>query len=125
MKNLRGLVVDDDAASAKLVSVVLRGESCEVQIAQNAEEALARLVTFRPHFIVLDLILPMMSGLLLAHRLKANPATREIVLIALTVVNGPQAERATRDVGCSAHFLKPIDPLSFPKRVLECLKGKV
>ena len=123
LKGLRALVVDDDAASAKLVSVVLRGEGCEVEIAPNAEDALTTLVSFRPDFIVLDLILPLMSGLLLAQRLKADPATRKIVIIALTVVNGPEAERATRDAGCSAYFRKPLDPLSFPERVLECLDG--
>ena len=123
LSGLSALVVDDDAASAKLVAVVLRGEDCEVGIARNAEEALATLATFRPDFIVLDLILPLMSGLLLAQRLKADPATRAIVIVALTVVNGPDAERAALAAGCNAYFRKPIEPLSFPERVLVCLKG--
>jgi CheY-like chemotaxis protein len=123
LSGLSALVVDDDAASAKLAAVVLRGEGCEVGIARNAEEALATLATFRADFIVLDLILPLMSGLLLAQRLKADPATRGLVILALTVFNGPEAERAALAAGCSAYFRKPIEPLSFPQRVLSCLKG--
>jgi putative two-component system response regulator len=124
LKGLTALVVDDDALNAKLAAVVLLGEGCKVEVARSAEEALVWLQTFRPDFIVLDLILPLMSGLLLAQRLKVNPVTSEIVLIALTVFNGPGAKRAALDAGFSAYFRKPIDPLSFPARVLECLRSK-
>jgi CheY-like chemotaxis protein len=123
LKGLKALVVDDDASNAKLAAVVLLGEGCEVEVARTAEEALVTLQGFRPDFVVLDLILPLMSGLLLAQRLKVDPATRDIVLIALTVFNGPDAERAALDAGFSAYFRKPIDPLSFPARVLECLRS--
>jgi CheY-like chemotaxis protein len=107
------LVVDDDPASAKLLSVVLRAEGCETRVAGSAEEALEILPSFRPRVMILDVILPLMSGLLLAQRLKADPETRDIVLIAVSAFNGCEAVRAAHAAGCAAYMPKPIDPLTF------------
>lgn len=107
------LVVDDDAASAKLFSILLRSEGCDVRVAQSAEEAFNVLERFRPRIIVLDLILPLMSGLLFAQHIKGDPATSDIILIAVTVFNGPDAERTALSAGCSAYLRKPIDALTF------------
>jgi CheY-like chemotaxis protein len=116
------LVVDDDAPSAKLVSVVLESEGYIVHSASSAEEALARLRSIRPDVMVLDLILPLMSGLLLAEQLKANAATADIVLIAVTAFNGSKTERIAARAGFSAYVRKPIDPASFVKLVFATLE---
>jgi hypothetical protein len=123
LASLPVLVVDDDAASAKLVAVILRGEGCDVRIAVHAEDALAQLRTFRPRLIVLDLVLPMMSGLLLAQQLKAKPETRDIVLLAVTVFNGPETAQMALAAGCSAHIHKPVDPDAFIQLVLIHFRG--
>lgn len=117
------LVVDDDAPSAKLLSVVLSGESCDVKIATDAEEALLMLQTFKPRVVVIDLILPLMSGLLLAERLRADPAKAGMLLIAVTAFNGREVERLARQAGFAAYLRKPIDPLSFAQLVAEKLGG--
>jgi CheY-like chemotaxis protein len=111
------LVVEDDPASAKLVSIVLAGEGAEVHTASSAEDALEHIGRFAPRLIVLDLVLPFMSGLLLAQRLKASPATRDSVIIAVTSFNGPEIERLTRSAGCDAYVRKPIDVHSFARLV--------
>lgn len=116
--------MDDDAASGKLVGVALGLEGCDVRIAASAEEALAMLRTFRPRVMVIDLILPLMSGLLLAQRLKADDATSDIVLIAVTAFNGAEAERVAREVGIAAYVRKPIDPLTFTQVVADALRGE-
>ncbi len=117
LKDLPVLIVDDDQPSAKLLSVVLSGEGCRVQIAPSAEEALVALQSFKPHVIIIDLILPLMSGLLLAQRLKAESAAQDAVLIAVTAFNGPQAQRVALEAGFAAYVRKPIDPLSFARLV--------
>jgi CheY-like chemotaxis protein len=58
-----------------------------------------------------------MSGLLLAQRLRAEPATQDAVLIAVTAFNGPQAQRVALEAGFVAYVRKPIDPLSFAQLV--------
>lgn len=116
------LVVDDDAPSVKLLSVVLRSEGCLVETARSAEEAIERLRTLRPDVIVVDLILPLMSGLLLADHLKTDPATSRIALIAVTAFNGQKSERIALQAGFSAYVRKPIDPTSFAKLVFAILE---
>jgi CheY-like chemotaxis protein len=123
LQDLPVLVVDDDPASAKLVSIVLRGEGSVTRIAESAEEALAILPTFHPRLIVLDLVLPLMSGLLFAQKLKADPETREIVIVAVTAFNGPEAERMAKDAGCALYIRKPIDPIGLPKLLSTHLGG--
>jgi DNA-binding response OmpR family regulator len=118
------LVVDDDPGSAKLAAVLLRSEGCEVVIARSAEQAFAVLESFRPHAIVLDLILPLMSGVLFAQRVKENPETEGIVLVAVTVLNGAHTEALVRKVGCAAYMRKPINPESFAECVAACLRRK-
>jgi two-component system, cell cycle response regulator DivK len=117
------LIVEDDAASAKLVAVVLQTEGCVTRIARSAEEALAVIETFSPRVIVLDLILPRMSGLLLAERLKKGPATRDIPIIAVSAFNGPETVRIAESAGCAAYIRKPIDPIALPQLLLSHLGG--
>jgi CheY-like chemotaxis protein len=109
------LIVDDDLPSAKLLSVVLEAEGCRVQVAHSAEEAMPLVRTFKPRAITMDLILPLMSGLLFTQRLKEDPLTRGIVVVAITAFNGPTAERVALDAGCAAYVRKPIDPPSVIK----------
>jgi CheY-like chemotaxis protein len=123
LEGLRILVVEDDPASAKLLSVALAMDGANVRTATTAEDALLQIACFAPRLVVLELVLPFMSGLLLAQRLKANPATRHIVIIAVTAFNGPETERMTRAAGCAAYVRKPIDVLSFANLVSTHLGG--
>ena len=123
LEKLRVLVVDDDPASAKLMSIILRAEGCEICCAGSAEEAQPLVGSFRPRLIMLDLVLPFMSGLSFAQQLKADPATRDIVIVAVSAYNGYGAERAATEVGCALFLRKPIDPVRFPQLLATYLGG--
>ena len=116
------LIVEDDPANAKLAAVLLSQEGWKVRIAASAEDALDVLHDFHPDLILLDLILPRMSGLLLATELKADPATSDIVMVALSAANGPVTEKLALAAGCAAYVHKPIDALAFPAWVRSCLE---
>ncbi|HTQ03285.1 MAG TPA: response regulator [Polyangiaceae bacterium] len=115
--------MDDDAPSAKLVAVLLEAEGCEVRVVRSAEEALATVGSFAPRLAIVDLLLPLMSGLLLAQRLKANPETAGVALVAVTAFNGRASERMARDAGFAGYTRKPIDPGSFVAFLIDCLRG--
>lgn len=123
LAGVRVLVVEDDAASAKLVSVVLQGEGCAVRVASTAEEAERALADFAPQVIVLDFVLPTMSGLLFAQRLAAREGERPAV-VATSVMSGPEVARLALDAGCAVYLPKPIDPLALPAVVASCLGGQ-
>ena len=78
------LIVDDNAVNLKLVHLLCTLEGYEVRTATNAEEALRVLQSFHPRLILMDLQLPGMNGLELTRRLKAEPATRDVRIVALT-----------------------------------------
>lgn len=122
LAGVRVLVVEDDAASAKLVAVVLQGEGCVVRAVSTGEEAERALTDFAPEVIVLDLVLPTMSGLLFAQRLATREGARPAV-IATSVMRDPEVERMALAAGCAVYVPKPIDPLALPAVVASCLGG--
>jgi CheY-like chemotaxis protein len=117
------LIVDDDHASAKLMAVILRARGWTASVVPDAEAALALLDRTQPRLVVIDLILPRMSGLVLAQTIKANPATRDVVLIAVSSFNGPTTRRMVLEAGCAAYMAKPIDRPAFVKLLDQHLGG--
>lgn len=103
------LIVDDNAANLKLARVLLTGEGYAVQTAIDAEQALETLKSFRPQLILMDIQLPGMDGLELTRRLKADPATRGITVVALTAYAMKGDEQKALAAGCSGYISKPID----------------
>jgi len=118
------LLIEDDAASRKLEAVVLTDAGALVTAVDSAEEGLTALGQRKADVIVLDLVLPKMGGLVLVEQLKADPATRDIVIIAVTSLNGPDVERVARRAGCAAYLKKPIDTQTFAATVGSYLEGE-
>ena len=116
------LIVEDEEASAKLIAGTLETHGYDTRIAGNAEEAIALLAPFAPRAIVLDLVLPQMSGLVLAEQLKENPATRDIPIIATSEFSAQDAAQIAREAGCAYYVSKSIDPASFRRLLLDRLK---
>jgi two-component system, cell cycle response regulator DivK len=107
------LIVDDNPLNLKLIRVLLRSEGYEVRTSADAEGALTALQEFRPAVILMDLQLPGIDGLELTRRLKADPATRDITIIALTAYAMKGDEEKARAAGCDGYLTKPIDTAAF------------
>ena len=103
------LVVDDNAQNLKLARILLGAEGYDVRTAVDAEEAIVVLDNFTPRLILMDLQLPGMDGLELTRRLKADPARRAILIIALTAYAMKGDEERARAAGCDGYVSKPID----------------
>jgi CheY-like chemotaxis protein len=116
------LIIEDEEASAKLIAGTLETHGYDTMIAGTAEEAIALLAPFAPRAIVLDLVLPQMSGLVLAEQLKENPATRDIPIIATSEFSAQDAAQIAREAGCAYYVSKSIDPASFRRLLLDRLK---
>src|SRR6187551_2348184 len=80
----RVLIVDDNPTNLKLVAFLVKAQGYEVETAGDADAALASIAARPPALILMDLQLPGIDGLELTRRLKADPATREIKVIAVT-----------------------------------------
>lgn len=115
------LIVDDNAINLKLVRVLLQGEGYEVREAASGEEMFAMLPTFRPRLILMDIQLPREDGLQLTRRLKADPATRDIVVIAVTAYAMKDDHARAAAAGCDDYVTKPIDTRLLPRLVAQHL----
>ena len=119
------LIVDDNPQNLKLAKVILAAEGYEVKTAIDAEDALRILESFTPRLILMDLQLPRMDGLELTRRLKADPARREIIVIALTAYAMKGDDEKAFAAGCDGYISKPIDIDGLPRVVAEYLARRV
>jgi two-component system cell cycle response regulator DivK len=103
------LIVDDNPTNAKLLAYVLARQGHQVATAADADQALAAIARDRPRLILMDLQLPGIDGLELTRRLKADPATAGIVVVAVTAYAMTGDEDRARAAGCDGYLPKPID----------------
>lgn len=94
----RVLVVEDDPVNLELITALLEREGCQVLTAETAEAGLRLAVAENPDLVLMDVQLPGMTGYEAVGRLKGDPATRRIPVIALTA----QAMRGEKDKACAA-----------------------
>jgi CheY-like chemotaxis protein len=121
MAHERILIVDDNPANLKLIGVLLRAEDYEVRVASDAEEAMATLEEFRPRLILMDLQLPGMDGLTLTRRLKSDPRTHDILIVALTAFAMKGDDQKALNAGCDGYITKPIDTRRLPSEIAALL----
>jgi CheY-like chemotaxis protein len=110
----RVLVVDDNPTNLKLVTYDVEAAGFEVRTAADAEAALAEVEQHRPDVILMDLQLPGIDGLELTRRLKADPATRTISIIAVTAYAMKGDREKALAAGCDDYVSKPIDTRALP-----------
>ena len=115
------LVVDDHPDNLKLARVLLQSEGYSVITARDAEEALDALKTARPRLILMDLQLPGMDGFQLTARIKADPTTRDILILALTAYAMKGDEDKALRAGCDGYLTKPVDTLALPGIIAQYL----
>ena len=104
------LVVDDNPTNLKLIAYLLQAKGYDVRTAPDAETALLLVHEVRPLLILMDLQLPGMDGLELTRLLKADPQTRDIVVIAVTAYAMKGDEERARAAGCDGYIAKPFSP---------------
>ncbi len=109
-QNMHVLVVEDDAVLADGLSRVLSGHGMAVEVVGNGTQADALLQRAEhTEVVVLDIGLPGIDGYEVARRLRADPATRDIRLIALTGYGLAEDLRRVLDAGFDRHLVKPVD----------------
>ena len=106
MKNV--LIVDDLKAQLNLISSYLAEEGFIVTTADNGNEALAKISTQTFDLVITDLVMPEMSGLEFCRKLKKNPETAKIPVIACTTKNRDMDKKWAKKQGVVAYLVKPF-----------------
>jgi len=118
---MRVLVVDDHDFNLRLLERLLEREGREMRAADSLAAAERALAEEEPAMIVLDLNLPDGSGLDLTRKLKSEPRTASIPIVACTAAAMPADEDLARAAGCDAFVAKPIDLKHFSRVISSIL----
>lgn len=107
------LVVEDFAVHTRLLRLMLELNQYDVRTAPDAQAALEIMRSFTPQLIVMDVQLPGMSGFDLARKLKTDPETRSIPILAVTALQQPDDEARVHAAGCDGYLTKPLSAEEF------------
>ena len=102
------LIVDDEPDVVTLIARTLVSEGFDVVTAYDGIAALDIAETENPDIVLLDIMMPMMSGYEVCQQLKANPQTQAIPVIFLTSAHTPDARHRSREAGADTLVLKPF-----------------
>lgn len=118
------LVVEDNPVNRRLAEFLLRSQGYIVLQATNAQEAFDLLKTERTDLILMDVQLPGMDGLEATRKLKEQPATANIPVVAVTSYAMKGDREKALAAGCVGYVTKPIDKTTFLEAVTTHLSDK-
>ena len=118
------LIADDNVPNCELLDAYLSEVDCEVEIAVDGQETLDKVETFQPDLILLDVMMPRLSGFEICRKLKDDPQKRRIMILMVTALNElGDIERAVQ-AGTDDFLSKPVNKVELLKRVENMLRLK-
>ncbi len=116
------LLVDDNPQNLELMQAYLEELPCEIRTAVDGVEAVEMIDRKRPDLVVLDVMMPRMSGFEVCQKIKSQPATREVVVIMVTALNEVSDFERAVDCGTNDFIAKPVNKLEMVTRVRSLLE---
>ncbi|HSD85488.1 MAG TPA: response regulator [Anaerolineae bacterium] len=111
------LIVEDNALNRALLTAVLKPAGFEILSAEDGRQGIDVAQRELPDLILMDVMLPGLNGYEATRRLKAEPATQHIPIIAITANAAPAERERALDAGCDGYIAKPIDTRALPGQV--------
>ena len=120
---VRILFVDDDRSTREGYAVYPESHGYDVRTTGSGQEALRFAIQEPPSVIVLDLGLKDMDGWEVARRLKAEPATKAVPIVAFTGASLPHERISAMRAGCDRVVTKPCTPTDLLEQITKCLES--
>ena len=120
----RVLVVDDVAANVDLIRALLSREGYTVDTASDGEEALARIAATPPDLVLMDVLMPKLTGYQVCQRIKDNPATRLTPVVLITALHDREHKIEGIDAGADDFLTKPVDAHELKARARSLVRLK-
>jgi two-component system cell cycle response regulator DivK len=117
----RILIVEDQADNRQIIRDMLGATDYEITEAENGEQALMAIAKERPDLILMDIQLPIMDGYEATRRIKADPTTKSIPIIAVTSYALSGDEQKARAAGCDDFVPKPYSPRQLLAKIRQYL----
>ena len=111
------LVVEDNAMNRALLQTILKPQGYDLLVAEDGQTGVDLAFREKPDLILMDVMLPVMSGYDATRKIKANPTTRHIPILAITASAMPRERDRALDAGCDGYLTKPIDTRALPEQI--------
>src|SRR4051812_43329177 len=120
----RILIADDNQPNAELLEAHLDGSGFDTKIVTNGEDTLSAARDWKPDLILLDVMMPKLSGFEVCQRLRADPATRGVCVLMVTALDQPTDVEKAVDAGTDDFITKPINKTELLLRVRAALESR-
>jgi CheY-like chemotaxis protein len=118
----RILIADDNQPNRELLEAYLSDIDCDTAHSVDGQDTLAKVKSFQPNLILLDVMMPKLSGFEVCQKLKADAATRKVMVLMVTALNeAGDIERAVK-AGTDDFLSKPVNKYELLKRVNNMLR---
>src|SRR5262249_4752331 len=118
----RILIADDDPQGVGVVEAYLSASEYEIRTAADGDQTLHQVSNWHPDLILLDIMMPRISGFEVCKRVRANPATRDTAVLMITALDQPTDWERAVEVGADDFLTKPINKAELLLRVRSLLK---
>jgi CheY-like chemotaxis protein len=115
------LLVDDSVTSLFMEKMVLKHGPYELVTAMDGQEGVASALRERPDLILMDVVMPRMTGIEALRELRKNDLTRRTPVILVTTRGEPSNVEAGFEHGCTDYLTKPFEPEELLSKVRDCL----
>jgi CheY-like chemotaxis protein len=116
------LIVDDEPDNRAIAEKVMTFNGAKVHTAKDGADGLRMLETLHPSFILLDLSMPGMDGWEMFKRLRSNPKTRDIPVLALTAHTMAGDRERVMAAGFDGYIAKPFRLATFMNEIMQCFR---
>jgi CheY-like chemotaxis protein len=116
------LIADDNIQNCELIDAYLSDEGYELSVAYDGQQAMKRVEELQPDLVLLDIMMPKLSGYEVCLWMKSNARTKDIPVLMVTALNEQgDIEKAVR-AGCDDFLTKPVNSLELKTRVKSLLR---
>jgi DNA-binding response OmpR family regulator len=116
------LIADDNHQNVELLEAYLSDFDCEVRTASDGEETLRAVEEFEPDLLLLDVMMPRLSGFEVCRKLRANAATKDVLVLMVTALNEASDFERGVQAGTDDFLTKPVNKVELLCRIKSLLR---
>jgi two-component system alkaline phosphatase synthesis response regulator PhoP len=119
VRTKKAIIVEDNPALMEVLSLQLETFGFSVISANNGMEGVEKAITEKPDLILMDIMMPGMDGREAARRIRSNPETKDVPILATTVLFRESDLRSCIEAGCNDYIVKPFSPQELHEKILD------
>ena len=124
MSRAKILIAEDNPEGAELLEAYLDGTDYDIDIARDGDDTLRKVDAFKPDLILLDVMMPKISGFEVCKRIKSKPETRDIIIHMITALDQHHDIDRAVEVGTNDFLTKPINKMELLLRIKAALASR-